>query len=168
LVTAVAGQAVRDAKRAKGPTPARQRFEVCGPRHIGADCGPALAISRRLTLRIGSVNAASAPGQRISIRPTRLPTRIWLDSGRMSVSADAARRKGCHADRDQVNVAGVQEATAKVDAMAVEPETIVTAKCDLLSPNALGAILDDDTTPSLHACVTAGAAASRPGAEWAV
>jgi leucine dehydrogenase len=52
--------------------------------------------------------------------------------------------------------------------MAVEPETIVTAKCDLFSPNALGAILDNDTIPRLNACVTARAAASRLGAERAV
>jgi hypothetical protein len=38
-----------------------------------------------------------------------------------------------------VNVARIQEATAKFDATAVEPETIVMAKCDVLSPNALGA-----------------------------
>jgi glutamate dehydrogenase/leucine dehydrogenase len=60
-----------------------------------------------------------------------------------------------------VNVARVQEATAKFDAMAVESETIVMAKYDVLSPNALGA-LDDDTIPRLHARILAGAAASRP------
>ncbi len=52
--------------------------------------------------------------------------------------------------------------------MAVELETMVRAKCDVLSPNALGAILDDDTIPYLHARVIAGAAASRPGAKAAV
>jgi glutamate dehydrogenase/leucine dehydrogenase len=56
----------------------------------------------------------------------------------------------------------------KVDAMVVEPETIVTAKCDVLSPNALGTILDDDAIPRLHARVIPGAAASRPGAKAAV
>ena len=39
------------------------------------------------------------------------------------------------------------------DATAIEPETIVMAKYDVLSPNALGANLDDDTIP----CVIAGA-----------
>jgi hypothetical protein len=47
--------------------------------------------------------------------------------------------------------------------MAVEPETIVKAKRDVLSPNALGAILDDDTLPR-----RAGAAAGRPGRKAAV
>ena len=67
-----------------------------------------------------------------------------------------------------VNVARVQEATATFDATAVEPETIVMAKCDVLSPNALGAILDDDTIPRLHARVIAGAAASGPEVKAAV
>jgi glutamate dehydrogenase/leucine dehydrogenase len=52
--------------------------------------------------------------------------------------------------------------------MAVEPETIVTAKCDVLSLNALGAILDGDTIPRLHPRVITGAAASRSGAKAAV
>jgi hypothetical protein len=125
-------------------------------------------ISRRLALRIGSVNAASAPGQRIGIRPTRLPTRIWLDSGPMSVSGEAGRRRGCHAQSRPSQCRWSSGSDGKVDAMAVEPETIVTAKCDLLSPNALGAILDNDTIPRLNACVTARAAASRLGAERAV
>ena len=52
-------------------------------------------------------------------------------------------------------------------ATAVELETIVMAKYDVLSPNALGA-LDDDTVPRLHARVIAGAAASRPDVKVAV
>jgi hypothetical protein len=52
--------------------------------------------------------------------------------------------------------------------MAAEPETIVTAKCDVLSADALDAILDDDTILCLRARVIAGAAASRPGAKAAV
>jgi leucine dehydrogenase len=66
-----------------------------------------------------------------------------------------------------VNVARVQEATAKFDATAVEPETIVMATYDVLSPNDLGAILDDDTIPRLHARVI-GAAVSRPDVKAAV
>jgi leucine dehydrogenase len=61
-----------------------------------------------------------------------------------------------------VNVARVQEATAKFDATAVELETIVMVKYDVLSPNTVGAILDDDTIPRLHAPIIAGAAPSRP------
>jgi len=42
------------------------------------------------------------------------------------------------------------------------------AKCDVLSPNALGAILDDDTIPRLHTRVIAGAAASGPDVKAAM
>lgn len=52
--------------------------------------------------------------------------------------------------------------------MAIESETIVTPKCDVLSPNALGAIVEDDTILSLRARVIAGAAASRSGAKAAL
>ena len=44
------------------------------------------------------------------------------------------------------------------DAIAMAPEAIVTAQCDVLSPNALGAILNDETIPKLKARVVAGAA----------
>jgi glutamate dehydrogenase/leucine dehydrogenase len=47
--------------------------------------------------------------------------------------------------------------------MAVEPETIVIAKCNVLSPTTLGAIQDEETVPRLHAGVIAGSAASRRG-----
>jgi len=40
----------------------------------------------------------------------------------------------------------------------VLPDEIVTTKCDVLSPNALGAILNDETIPALHARVIAGGA----------
>ena len=40
----------------------------------------------------------------------------------------------------------------------VLPDEIVTVKCDVLSPNALGAILNDKTIPALHARVIAGGA----------
>jgi hypothetical protein len=45
--------------------------------------------------------------------------------------------------------------------MAVEPEAIATTKCDVLPPNARGAILDDGI-------VIAGTAARRPGGKVAV
>jgi glutamate dehydrogenase/leucine dehydrogenase len=44
----------------------------------------------------------------------------------------------------------------------------VTAKRDVLSPNARAAILDDDAIPRLHGRVIAGAAASQPGTKTAV
>jgi len=52
----------------------------------------------------------------------------------------------------------VDRAVAAFDAKAVDPEEIITAECDVLSPNALGAILNERTVPALHARVVGGAA----------
>jgi glutamate dehydrogenase/leucine dehydrogenase len=50
----------------------------------------------------------------------------------------------------------------------MEPETIVMAQCAVLSPNALGAILDHNTIPRLHAYLIGGAAGSGPDDKAAV
>jgi glutamate dehydrogenase/leucine dehydrogenase len=81
----------------------------------------------------------------------RANARIEFDSGRVSGDASPPEFRS----------------DGKV-AAAAEPETIVTAKCDVLSPNALGDILDDHTIPRLHGRVIVGAAASRPGTKAAV
>ena len=52
----------------------------------------------------------------------------------------------------------VRAACDAFGAEAVSPEAIVTADCDVFSPNALGAILNDDTIPRLKARVIAGGA----------
>jgi leucine dehydrogenase len=52
----------------------------------------------------------------------------------------------------------VAEAVAAFDAKAVSPDAIVTTECDVLSPNALGAVLDAKNIPALHARVVAGGA----------
>src|SRR5262249_61029137 len=56
------------------------------------------------------------------------------------------------------NMNAVKEAVEKLHALAATPDQIVTCECDVLSPNALGAILNDQTIPRLHARVVAGAA----------
>jgi leucine dehydrogenase len=74
---------------------------------------------------------------------------------------DLARRlssEGAKLIVADVNPTAVQEATSNFGAVSMEPEAIVTAECDVLSPNALGAILNEETIPRLHARVIAGAA----------
>ena len=56
------------------------------------------------------------------------------------------------------NMKHVTEAVEKLGAVAATPDQIVTVECDVLSPNALGAILNDQSIPRLHARVIAGAA----------
>ncbi|MDE3116426.1 MAG: Glu/Leu/Phe/Val dehydrogenase [Pseudomonadota bacterium] len=57
-----------------------------------------------------------------------------------------------------VNAETVKRAEERYGARSMSPEAIVTADCDVLSPNALGAILNSDTIPGLKAKVVAGAA----------
>ncbi|MGH6876429.1 MAG: Glu/Leu/Phe/Val dehydrogenase family protein, partial [Rhizomicrobium sp.] len=57
-----------------------------------------------------------------------------------------------------VNRESVDSAVAEFGAKALGTEEIVTAECDVFSPNALGAILDAKTIPLLHARIVAGAA----------
>lgn len=52
----------------------------------------------------------------------------------------------------------VQRAVAELGATAVEPEDIFHADCDVFSPCALGAVLNDDTVPRLKARIVAGSA----------
>jgi leucine dehydrogenase len=68
-----------------------------------------------------------------------------------------------HMEGAKLIVADMNQDTVKraVDcfgAKAVSPDEIVTSECDVFSPNALGAILNDDTVPKLHARVIAGGA----------
>jgi leucine dehydrogenase len=57
-----------------------------------------------------------------------------------------------------VNADAVRRAVEAFGARETSPESIVTAQCDVLSPNALGAILDDETAPRVKAKVIAGGA----------
>ncbi len=57
-----------------------------------------------------------------------------------------------------VNPAAVKTAVDTLGAKAVSVDEIVGVECDVISPNALGAILNDKTVPALHAKVVAGGA----------
>jgi leucine dehydrogenase len=65
---------------------------------------------------------------------------------------------GCRltvSDTDPVRVA---MAVAEFGAQAVAPEEIMSVGADVLSPNALGGVINDDTVPLIRAPVVAGAA----------
>ncbi len=57
-----------------------------------------------------------------------------------------------------VNADAVRRAVDAFGAHEASPDDIVTAECDVLSPNALGAILNEATIAKLHAKVVAGGA----------
>lgn len=52
----------------------------------------------------------------------------------------------------------VQAAVDSFGARSVPPEEVISVACHVLSPNAVGAILDDDSIPRIRARVIAGAA----------
>jgi leucine dehydrogenase len=52
----------------------------------------------------------------------------------------------------------VQALAAEIGATVMDPEAIYSVKCDIFSPNALGAVLNDNTIPRLDCKLIAGAA----------
>lgn len=52
----------------------------------------------------------------------------------------------------------LDEAVHKYDATIISPDDILSVECDVLSPCALGAILNDDTIPNLKSTIVAGGA----------
>lgn len=50
----------------------------------------------------------------------------------------------------------LDEAVEKYGVTVVDPDEILSVKCDVLSPCALGAVLNDDTIPSLNTTIVAG------------
>lgn len=67
------------------------------------------------------------------------------------------------ADGAQLTLADVNEQTAaelaqRLGAQAVAPDEILRTECDVLSPNALGAVLNDQTIPELRCAIVAGGA----------
>ena len=57
-----------------------------------------------------------------------------------------------------VNREAVEKAVSAFGARAVDPDEVVAAECDIFSPNALGAVLNEKSIEQLHARVIAGAA----------
>lgn len=57
-----------------------------------------------------------------------------------------------------INQKAVQMAVEKFNAKAVDPEDIYDVECDIFSPCALGAVINDDTISRLKAKVVAGSA----------
>ncbi|MBS1562659.1 MAG: Glu/Leu/Phe/Val dehydrogenase [Bacteroidetes bacterium] len=51
-----------------------------------------------------------------------------------------------------------QELAAQTGATVIKPEEVFTTECDIFSPNALGAILNDETIPNLSCSIVCGGA----------
>jgi leucine dehydrogenase len=122
------------------------------PGKTGGDSGPLTALGVFVGLK-------AAVKHRLGAKTTKALTIAIQGLGKVGMGL--ARR--LHAEGAKLIVADVDAEPVKravdtLGATAVSPEEIVTADCDVLSPNALGAILNGETIPNLHARVIAGGA----------
>jgi len=144
-----------------GMTPKDMPIIARGTRHIagydqsgkpGGNSAPATALGVFTGLKAAvkhKLGLGSTKGLTVAIQ------------GLGKVGMDVARRlsgEGAKLIVADVNGAAVDEAVQKLGATAVPTKEIVTAECDVLSPNALGAIFNDESIPRLKARVIAGAA----------
>ena len=122
------------------------------PGKAGGNSGPATALGVFVGLKAAvkhRLGADTTRGLRVAIQ------------GLGKVGMGLAKRlhaEGAKLIVADTNQAHVSEAVDTLGALAVTPDRIVTCECDVLSPNALGAILDDRSIPRLHAKVIAGGA----------
>jgi leucine dehydrogenase len=122
------------------------------PGKPAGDSGPPTALSTFVGLKAAikhRLGVDSAKGLTVAIQ------------GLGKVGANLAKR--LH-DEDakllisDVNADAVKKAVDMFGAKAVSADEIVTAECDVFSPNALGAVLNDKTVDKIHAKIIAGAA----------
>jgi leucine dehydrogenase len=122
------------------------------PGKPAGDSGPPTALGTFVGLKATikhRLGADSAKGLTIAIQ------------GLGKVGMNLAKR--LHEEGAKLVVADVHEAATKkatdaFGAKVVSVDEIVTAECDVFSPNALGAILNDKTIAKMHAKAIAGAA----------
>jgi leucine dehydrogenase len=144
-----------------GITPADMPVIARGTKHIagydqpgktGGDSGPLTALGVFVGLK-------AAVKHRLGVDTTRGLTIAIQGLGK--VGMDLAARLNAEGARlvvADVNEALVRKAVDRFDAQRISVDQIVTAECDVLSPNALGAILSDETIGDLKAHVVAGGA----------
>jgi leucine dehydrogenase len=122
------------------------------PGKAGGDSGPATALGVFVGLK-------AAVRHRLGVDTTK-GLRVAIQ-GLGKVGMGVAKRlyaEGAKLIVADTNIAAVREAVEKLGALAATPDQIVTCECDVLSPNALGAILNDQSIPRLHSRVVAGGA----------
>jgi leucine dehydrogenase len=122
------------------------------PGKAGGDSGPATALGV-----FGGLKAAVK--HRLGVDTTK-GLRVAIQ-GLGKVGMGIAKRlnaEGAKLIVADTNMLHVKQAVETLGAVAATPDQIVTAECDVLSPNALGAILNDQSIPRLSARVVAGGA----------
>jgi leucine dehydrogenase len=119
---------------------------------VGGDPGPHTSYGVYLGVRAAARRALgkdSLAGLHLAIQ------------GAGSVAGGLARRAakdGARISIADLDVARAQALADEVGGTVVSPEAILSLECDILSPNALGAILSAETIPELKTSVVAGGA----------
>jgi leucine dehydrogenase len=142
-------------KPADMPVIARGTKFIAGydqPGKTGGDSGPLTALGVFVGLKAAvkhRLGADTVKGLTIAIQ------------GLGKVGMGVAKR--LHEEEAKLIVADVNDdlvrrAVDAFDARIASPDDVVIVECDVLSPNALGAILNEQTIPHLHARVVAGGA----------
>jgi leucine dehydrogenase len=137
------------------PTIARGTKHVAGydiPGKTGGDSGP-------LTILGVFVGLKAAVKHRL--RTDRLNDICVAIQGLGKVGMGLAERlhgEGAKLVVSDVNRDAVKEAVDRFGATAVSPQEIITADCDVFSPNALGAILNKQSIQTLQGQIVAGGA----------
>jgi len=122
------------------------------PGKTGGDSGPWTALGVFLGLK-------AAVKQRLERDSTRGLKVAIQGLGKVGMAvARQLHEEGANLLVADVNTEAVQRASSAFGAQPLPVDEIVTAECDVLSPNALGAILDDVSVPKVKAKVIAGGA----------
>ena len=137
------------------PVLARYSKYVSGydqPGKTGGDSGPLTALGVFVGLK-------AAVKHKLGTDTTRGLTVAIQGLGKVGMSlAKQLHGEGAELIVSDVNADVVRRAVDAFGAREASPNGIVTAECDVFSPNALGAILNDETVETLRAKVVAGAA----------
>ena len=137
------------------PVIARGTKHVAGydqPGKSGGDSGPLTALGVFVGLK-------AAVKYRLGLDITRDLTIAIQGLGKVGMGlARQLHSEGAKLIVADVNAEATRRAVDEFGATVVSPGEIVTTECDVVSPNALGAILDDRTIANLHAKIVAGGA----------
>ena len=122
------------------------------PGKTGGDSGPMTTLGTYVGLK-------AAVKHRLKTDTAKDMTVAIQGLGKVGMGLAASlHREGARLIVADTDEKAVRAAVDQFGAKAVAPDEIVTVPCDVLSPNALGAILNDKTIPALKAKVVAGAA----------
>ncbi|MHA7818817.1 MAG: Leu/Phe/Val dehydrogenase [Erythrobacter sp.] len=125
---------------------------VNGSESAGGDPGPFTAYGIYLGIRAAvqhKLHTDSMRGVHVAVQGTG------------SVGGGVARllaKDGARLTLADIHADGVKALAEELGGEVVAPETILGTECDVLSPNALGAILDDETIAALNTSIVAGGA----------